>query len=454
MNKFLFNEFEATSSASLWKQKIQVDLNGLDYNDTLLWKTEEDITVKPYYTSTDRKNLKIISPNESFSICQSIFIDDVNIANSLALDALKKGADSIQFTANKKFNTKLLLENINLGSTKLFFKLNFLDENFIKNISKIINKKKTFFQIDIIGNLAENGNWFDNLKSDFKRLDSIAKITLNTICVDVSLYENAGAGIVQQLAYALAHTNEYIDKLNKNILTNIHFIFSVRGNYFFEIAKLRAFKILIKALFKEYNIENSNIEIFVQPSLRNKSIYDYNVNMLRTTSECMSAILGGANTISNISYDQVYHKSNEFGERVSRNQLLILKEEANFKDGRLFAEGSYYIECISNQLAEKGLELFKKIEKSGGFLKLLKEGTIQNKIATKANKEQEKYNSKEISFLGTNLYPDSSNKMLNDLELYPFVKQRNIKTLTVPITRNRLSETYEKGRLNKEKEIN
>ena len=454
MNKFLFNEFEATSSASLWKQKIQVDLNGLDYNDTLLWKTEEDITVKPYYTSTDRKNLKIISPNESFSICQSIFIDDVNIANSLALDALKKGADSIQFTANKKFNTKLLLENINLGSTKLFFKLNFLDENFIKNISKIINKKKTFFQIDIIGNLAENGNWFDNLKSDFKRLDSIAKITLNTICVDVSLYENAGAGIVQQLAYALAHTNEYIDKLNKNILTNIHFIFSVRGNYFFEIAKLRAFKILIKALFKEYNIENSNIEIFVQPSLRNKSIYDYNVNMLRTTSECMSAILGGANTISNISYDQVYHKSNEFGERVSRNQLLILKEEANFKDGRLFAEGSYYIESISNQLAEKGLELFKKIEKSGGFLKLLKEGTIQNKIATKANKEQEKYNSKEISFLGTNLYPDSSNKMLNDLELYPFVKQRNIKTLTVPITRNRLSETYEKGRLNKEKEIN
>ena len=323
-----------------------------------------------------------------------------------------------------------------------------------KNISKIINKKKTFFQIDIIGNLAENGNWFDNLKSDFKRLDSIAKITLNTICVDVSLYENAGAGIVQQLAYALAHTNEYIDKLNKNILTNIHFIFSVRGNYFFEIAKLRAFKILIKALYKEYNIENSNIEIFVQPSLRNKSIYDYNVNMLRTTSECMSAILGGANTISNISYDQVYHKSNEFGERVSRNQLLILKEEANFKDGRLFAEGSYYIESISNQLAEKGLELFKKIEKSGGFLKLLKEGTIQNKIATKANKEQEKYNSKEISFLGTNLYPDSSNKMLNDLELYPFVKQRNIKTLTVPITRNRLSETYEKGRLNKEKEIN
>ena len=310
MNKFLFNEFEATSSASLWKQKIQVDLNGLDYNDTLLWKTAEDITVKPYYTSADRKNLKIISPNESFSICQSIFIDDVNIANSLALDALKKGADSIQFTANKKFNTKLLLENINLGSTKLFFKLNFLDENFIKNISKIINKKKTFFQIDIIGNLAENGNWFDNLKSDFKRLDSIAKITLNTICVDVSLYENAGAGIVQQLAYALAHTNEYIDKLNKNILTNIHFIFSVRGNYFFEIAKLRAFKILIKALFKEYNIENSNIEIFVQPSLRNKSIYDYNVNMLRTTSECMSAILGGANTISNISYDKVYHKSN------------------------------------------------------------------------------------------------------------------------------------------------
>ena len=449
MNPFLFNEFEK-SSAAAWKQKIQVDLKGLDYNETLLWKTEEAIVVKPFYTVEDRKEVKMEPSKEPFSVCQSIFIDDEKIANSLAVDALKRGANSIQFTAKAAFNFTVLLNNIDLKKTKLFFKLQFLDEDFVADLAKITFSKNTFYQIDIIGNLAENGNWFENLPTDFKKLNSIANSTNNAVCVDVSLYENAGAGIVQQLAYALAHTNEYLVRLDKQTSNPIHFIFSVSGNYFFEIAKIRAFRVLIKALFKEYNLESS-IEIFAHPSLRNKTIYDYNVNMLRTTSECMSAILGGANTISNVSYDGIYHKSNEFGERISRNQLLILKEEAGFNQGHLFAEGTYYIASLTNQLAEKGLALFKTIEKSGGFLKLLKEGLIQHKIAEKATKEQEKFETQERILLGTNLHPNATDQMLGDLELYPFVKQRNIKTLIVPINRKRLSEGYEKERLDKEK---
>ena len=296
-------------------------------------------------------------------------------------------------------------------------------KNLSKNYQKFTAVTKPFFQIDILGNLAETGNWYDNLKADFKILNAISKTTPQAICVDVSLYENAGAGCVQQLAYALSHTNEYLENLAEGAVKNIHFIFSVRGNYFFEIAKLRAFRILVKALFKEYNHTDSQVEIFVQPSLRNKTIFDYNVNMLRTTSECMSAILGGATTISNISYDAVYHKSNEFGERIARNQLLILKEEAGFKDGQFFAEGSYYIESISNQLAAKGLALFQQLEKKGGFLKLLKDGVIQQKITEKARKEQASFDAQELRLLGTNLHANSSNKMLADMELYPFVKK-------------------------------
>ena len=301
--------------------------------------------------------------------------------------------------------------------------------------------------------MAENGNWYDNLKADFRILNAISKTVSQAICVDVSLYENAGAGIVQQLAYALSHTNEYLENLAEGAVKNIHFIFSVRGNYFFEIAKLRAFRILIKVLFEEYGQTDLHIEIFVQPSLRNKTIFDYNVNMLRTTSESMSAILGGANTISNVRYDAVYHKSNEFGERISRNQLLILKEEAGFNEGQFFAEGSYYIESITNQLAEKGLGLFQQLEKKGGFLKLLKEGVIQQKITERAQKELAKFDAQELRLLGTNLHPNASNQMLSDIELYPFVKQRNIKTLLIPINRNRLSEAYEKERLENEKKI-
>tara|TARA_B110001469_G_scaffold71396_1_gene67880 strand:+ start:2353 stop:3738 length:1386 start_codon:yes stop_codon:yes gene_type:complete len=452
MKPFLFHEFD-TKSAAAWKQKIQVDLKGLDYNETLLWKTEEDIVVKPFYTAADRKALPINMPTSSFAICQSIFVDDEKIANSLAVNALKRGANSIQFTANKRFDSAVLLKNIDISTTKIFFKLHFLDEKFVEKLSKITLPTKTFYQIDILGNLAENGNWYDNLKADFRILNAISKTVSQAICVDVSLYENAGAGIVQQLAYALSHTNEYLENLAEGAVKNIHFIFSVRGNYFFEIAKLRAFRILIKALFEEYGQTDLHIEIFVQPSLRNKTIFDYNVNMLRTTSESMSAILGGANTISNVRYDAVYHKSNEFGERISRNQLLILKEEAGFNEGQFFAEGSYYIESITNQLAEKGLGLFQQLEKKGGFLKLLKEGVIQQKITERAQKELAKFDAQELRLLGTNLHPNASNQMLSDIELYPFVKQRNIKTLLIPINRNRLSEAYEKERLENEKKI-
>tara|TARA_B110000908_G_scaffold79638_1_gene95425 strand:+ start:3151 stop:4536 length:1386 start_codon:yes stop_codon:yes gene_type:complete len=452
MKPFLFHEFD-TKSAAAWKQKIQVDLKGLDYNETLLWKTEEDIVVKPFYTAADRKALPINMPTSSFAICQSIFVDDEKIANSLAVNALKRGANSIQFTANKRFDSAVLLKNIDISTTKIFFKLHFLDEKFVEKLSKITLPTKTFYQIDILGNLAENGNWYDNLKADFRILNAISKTVSQAICVDVSLYENAGAGIVQQLAYALSHTNEYLENLAEGAVKNIHFIFSVRGNYFFEIAKLRAFRILIKVLFEEYGQTDLHIEIFVQPSLRNKTIFDYNVNMLRTTSESMSAILGGANTISNVRYDAVYHKSNEFGERISRNQLLILKEEAGFNEGQFFAEGSYYIESITNQLAEKGLGLFQQLEKKGGFLKLLKEGVIQQKITERAQKELAKFDAQELRLLGTNLHPNASNQMLSDIELYPFVKQRNIKTLLIPINRNRLSEAYEKERLENEKKI-
>ncbi len=450
MKPFLFDEFD-TKSAAAWKQKIQVDLKGLDYNDTLLWKTEEDIVVKPFYTAADRKALPIDLPTSPFAVCQTIFVDDEKIANSLALDALERGANALQFIADKKFDCVALLKKIDLEATKLFFKLHFLDEKFIEKLSKITALATPFFQIDILGNLAESGNWFDNLKADFRTLKAISKTTAQAICVDVSLYENAGAGSVQQLAYALSHTNEYLENLGEGAVKNIHFIFSVRGNYFFEITKLRAFRMLVKTLFKEYNQADSQVEIFVQPSMRNKTIFDYNVNMLRTTSECMSAILGGASTIANISYDAVYHKSNEFGERISRNQLLILKEEAGFNQGQYFAEGSYYIEAMSNQLAAKGLTLFQQLENKGGFLKLLKAGVIQQKISEKARKEQAKFDAQELRLLGTNLYANASNKMLADIELYPFVKKRNIKTLLIPITRNRLSETYEKERLENEK---
>ncbi|MBG7612456.1 methylmalonyl-CoA mutase subunit beta [Polaribacter sp. BAL334] len=448
MSHFLFDEFSPVSAAA-WKQKIQAELKGGSY-ETLLWKTDEGILVKPFYTKEDCKNTPINLPKKGFHICQNVFIDDEKTANFLAKDALKRGATAIHFKANKPFDYQKVLAHIDVKSILIYFQFSFLEDTFQIELSKFCDSENVFFQTDIIGNLAENGNWFFNLNEDHKRLKNISNSCKNSISVSLDLYQNAGATISQQLGYALAHANEYLLHFGKEIAKNMHFSFAVGSNYFFEIAKIRAFRILWETLLNEYGIENSTAHIFTQPSLRNKTIYDYNVNMLRTTSECMSAILGGSNTISNVSYDAIFHKSNEFGERISRNQLLILQQESYLQEAQNIADGSYYIDAITSQLAEKGLTIFKQIEKGGGFLDQLKSGVIQKKIKESAQKEETDFILKKIVLVGTNLQQNNHDRMKNELEIYPFTKQRNIKTLLTPITRKRLSETVEKERIDNE----
>lgn len=450
MNTFLFDEFKGTTPTA-WKQKIQADLNGADYNETLLWKTNEGITIKPFYTKEDRNNLQIQLPKEDFRVCQTILITDEKQANQLALDSLQRGATAIQFLASKKFDYQVLLKKINLKKTLIYFKFEFLDDDFITKVVQFTNSKTCYFQLDIIGNLAETGNWFINLKEDHKKLENIVKSAENCICISGDLYQNSGANIIQQLAYSLAHANEYFNYFGAEISKKIHFKFSVGGNYFHEVAKLRAFRLLWSSLLTIYETEDFEAHIFVEPSTRNKTLYDYNVNMLRTTSECMSAILGSANTISNNSYDAIYADANEFGERISRNQLLILKEESGFIDAQKFSNGSYYIDALTNQFAEQALLIFKQLENGGGFLHQLKEGNIQRKIKESAQKEENQFLEKKLILLGSNLQPVKNEVIKNNLQKDPFVKQRNIKTIVPPIIRKRISENLEKQRFRNEK---
>ncbi|MDA8952048.1 methylmalonyl-CoA mutase subunit beta [Flavobacteriaceae bacterium] len=449
MKDFLFNEFNTLTPAA-WKQKIQVDLKGDDYNESLIWKSNEDVHVKPFYTKEDRHFNTIPLAKNGYKICQSIFVDDVIIANKLAKDSIDRGASAIQFIAKTSFDYKNLFDNINTKEIFIYLNFEFLNAAFVSEIDNYCKSNCLYFQIDIIGNLAKTGNWFSNLNSDLKEKNKYIQSVNNSICVDASIYQNAGASIIQELTYALAHTNEYIELFGKSIAPKLHYIFSVGSNYFFEIAKLRAFRILVDALLNEHGVKNTPIHIFTKPSLRNKTIYDYNVNMLRTTTECMSAILGGSDTISNISYDSIYHKSNEFGERISRNQLLILKEEAYLSEAHKFANGAYYIESIEKQFAEKSLQLFKQIEKSGGFLKQLKKGTIQNKINENAKKQQTQFDQNEIILLGTNKLTSENDFMKNELQIYPFLKKKNTKTLIVPILQKRLADQLEQNRLKME----
>ena len=452
MSKSLFNDFKGVSSKA-WKQKIQVDLKGADYNDTLIWKNNEGIDVKPFYHSDEFETLPEVSTSMAtiWEICQAIEVFNANEANIKALDAIERGAESILFHINSEaIIFEDLLQNIDLEKTPIKIKCGFLSENFCK----IAHRENVTILNDIIGNLGKTGNWHDTLKQDHSQFENIVKNT-NQFSVDLSLYQNAGATIVQQLAYGLAHVNEYLNHLD-NVIANqtkqsllVTFNVSMGSNYFFEIAKLRAIRQLWATLALEYNI-NTDCRIIATPSRRNKTIYDYNVNMLRTTTECMSAILGGANTICNLPYDALYHKANEFGDRISRNQLLVLKHESYFDKVNNPADGSYYIESLTEQLSEKALQIFKDIESNGGFLSQLKEGTIQRKIKESAAKEQADFHEEKLVLLGTNRHPNTKDQMKNELEISPFLKTEKRKTLIEPIIEKRISEKLEIDRLNNE----
>lgn len=460
MKETLFQEFEEVS-AKQWKQKIQFDLKGADYNEKLIYNSLDGIAVKPFYTAEDIDEPVHLESPTHWNICEKIFVISSEVANNKAQNALKKGAESLWFEIpTEEISIEDLLEGIDL-TTPVYLKPEFLSVNFFKRLRKFLDGKKSqvYLQTDIIGKLARSGNWFFNLNEDHRILDEIlskSKDFSSVININTDLYQNAGANIPQQLAYALAHSNEYLNHIaqspelkanNPKFLPQ--FVVASGSNYFFEIAKIRALRWLYSTLAKEYSLPE-DCHIIAQPTKRNKTLYDYNVNLLRTTTESMSAVLGGANTVFNSPYDAIYHKNNEFGDRIARNQLLVLKHEAYLDKVSNAAEGTYYIENLTRQFAEKALEIFKEIEKGGGFLKQLKAGIIQKKIKESAKKEQQQFDTGELILIGTNKFENPQDKMKEDLELFPFLKKNKRKTLLEPILEHRLSEKSEQERLEKE----
>lgn len=453
MAKDLFKDFDSVS-AKAWKQKIQMDLKGADYNDALIWESLEGIKVKPFYHQDDSKTpfTNIPGQPQSWNIGQSLFIDDVAITNKIAIDAAARGAEALYFTASKTFDYKIVFDTVSTSEIVIYLQLDFLDVSFTKEIDNYFKDKTATCNIlmDSIGHFGQTGNWFVNQAEDLKHTSEILETTSTALFVDTSHYQNGGANSLQQLAYTLSHVNEYLNHFSelKNNSVPI-FKISVGSNYFFEIAKIRALRLGYAALAKAYDVSET-CHVIATPSRRNKTVYDYNVNMLRTTTEAMSAVLGGADTVINLPYDALYHKSNEFGERISRNQLLILKEESYFDVVSNPADGSYYIEALTQELAEKSLRLLKDIESNGGFLSQLKEGTIQRKITESAAKEQALFDEGVLVLLGVNKHPNENDRMKDELELYPFLKHNPRKTLIQPITEKRLAQAVEQKRVAEE----
>ena len=456
MEKIL-DEFSKIDS-KLWSKKIKDDLKRLGHSSIPTYSSKENIKIKLFYTSEDLDNLKNSDSNypNSWAICQNITADNSLDANIKALELINKGAESINFIIqNDSILSNDLLKNIDIEKTELFFKIEFQSNSYLKSLNNIIKSSSTLFNIsyDPIGSFAKTGSWESSMNEDLDKLNkniNILEKFNNVIIVNSGLYQNSGANIFEEIAFTLSHANEYLNRLSGECANKIAFNISIGSNYFFEIAKLKALRLLWSTITKEYNNEINFPHIIAKPSKRNKTIYDYNNNILRTTTECMSAILGGANTISNITYDSIFKIKNEYSDKIALNQLLIIKHETHIDKVKNAADGSYYINSITNTIAEESLRIFKDIENNGGFISALEKNIIQKRIDKSHRIEQELFNNNKEKLLGINIFTDLDQKIKSEINKPIFTKSNTRNTKIKPISEIRLAEEIELSRIKNE----
>jgi methylmalonyl-CoA mutase len=446
----LFDEFPPVSTQE-WEDKIKADLKGADYEKKLVWRTIEGFSVRTYYRAEHLKNLKHLKyvPGEfpyvrgnkvksnEWYIRQNMDATDAGKANKKALNVLMRGVDSIGFdlTLMEEFSDydfKSLLKDICLKSIELnimgaLAAQPFVD--FLKNKIKTENIDATQIKgsvcFDPLAHLSLRGNFCKTQDEVFETAKELVEKTkdlpaFRTIGVNGEMFNNSGASIVQELGFALSMGNQYLSILTEKgldvdtIAQNIKFNFGVSTNYFMEIAKFRAARMLWAKIVEAYEPKNKEVakmNIHAVTSKWNQTIYDPYVNMLRGTTESMSAILSGIDSLTVTPYDVPFEKPTDFAERIARNTQIILKEESYFDKVVDPAGGSYYIENLTASIAEHAWNLFKDTENQGGYIEAFKAGFIQEKVNETANKRNHNIASRKEVILGVNQYPNASEKM-------------------------------------------
>jgi len=447
----LFREFDGVS-AKQWKQKIQYELAGEDYNETLVFQTLEGIAIKPFYHKEDLKkhSYPMVLP-KSWTIGHKIKVTDPKIANKEALEALSKGVESLYFhILSETIPMEILLQNIP-DSSVLYISCDFATISHLKNNTNVLSRYKNSFFLnpDSLGQLAYTGNWYHNQRKDFEVLSQYNTSASPPSCYYANLagYQHAGANCMQQLAYGMAHIHEYLHQFSKSperfSTRPPVFEVAIGTHYLFEIAKLRALRWLWSTLAKAYQLPET-CHIIAVPSTRNKTVIEAHTNSIRSSMECMSAVLGGADMVFNVPHDSLFKKNNASSNRIAWNQLLILKKEAGIDGITDVTKGSYAVEFITKQMGEKALELFKTIEKGGGFLKQLKKGTLQRKIKENAAREQSLFDDGVLKLIGINAYIDAKAGLGILLENSPFLEKKSRKTLFEPLLERRLAAPLER----------
>ena len=442
----LFTEFSAPTTQE-WLDKIQVDLKGADFQKRLVWKTNEGFSVQPFYRREDVEKLQTPNAmpgefpfvrgnkkdNNVWYVRQEIEASDAKAANAKALDVLNKGIDSLSFRIPGKAVSAEFIEQLLDGIYCDVVEVNFNTcKRHSVELAQILVayfEKKGYDKEKVVGSI----DWdpIEKIVVDGKDVQPVLKFAPELIetlkeypsfrCISVNSVSlnNSGAYIVQELGYALAWGNEYLQQLVDAgveptlAASKIKFNMGISENYFMEIAKFRAARMLWAQIVKQYEPKCDcacKMCVNAVTTSYNMTVFDAYVNMLRSQTETMSAAIAGVHSIVVTPFDAVYETPNDFSERIARNQQLLLKEECHFDKVVDPASGSYYIEELTTSLAAEGWKIFLKVEDEGGFLAAALAGTIQDDINATNEKRHLHAAQRREFILGTNQFPNFTEK--------------------------------------------
>lgn len=442
----LFSDFTAPTRQE-WIDKINVDLKGADYQKKMVWRTNEGFNMEPFYRKEDLEGMTQINSlpgqfpylrgnkkdNNQWYVRQNIKAADPKEANAKALDILNKGVTSLGFKIPAKeldaAYLDTLLEGIQAEAVELNFstcqghtlKLAQLLADYFTRKGYNADKLVGSINFDPIEKILTKGKnttaLLENIPEIVKAMSAFPHY--RCISVNADTLCNNGAYVYQELGYALAWGNEYLNQMTEagipadQAAKSIKFNLGIGGVYFMEIAKFRAARMLWAHIVKKYNPQcDCACKMYVNATTTtyNMTIFDSYVNMLRSQTETMSAALANVDAIVVTPFDAPYETPTEFAERIARNQQLLLQEESHFDKIVDVAGGSYFIEKLTQSLAEEAWKLFLAIEEEGGFLAAAEAGTIQNTInETNATRHANAGKRKEF-LLGTNQFPNFNEK--------------------------------------------
>ncbi|OFX24272.1 MAG: hypothetical protein A2033_17160 [Bacteroidetes bacterium GWA2_31_9] len=472
-------ELFPTSSIDDWEKVVNEDLKGGDFEKKLVWNTSEGFKVLPCYHNSKLTNykpdeltpaifpfLRATKTTNDWKICQDIVVKDPKEANKIASKSIKSGADAIHFIIKSKISKNEvldLLKNLDFNADLYFTAPS--HEVVIAEVFSQNAKLKGSINFDPLGYLSTKGNYLNSEKDysqTFKKLHNLsntANLDLKILNINGSIFHNSGATIVQEVGLSLSKAVEYINKFTdvgfkpEEIFKSMKFTFSIGNNYFFEIAKLRAARFLWAKIASSYNIndEFAKMQIHSETSVWNMTKYDPHVNMLRATTEAMSAIIGGTDSLTIKPFDITYKSQNDFSDRVAKNIQNVLRHESSLDKVTDVAAGSYYIENLTNSIIEQAWKIFLQIEETGGYLKSFEKGIVQKIIKETSAKRELEIALKNEKILGTNLYPnilESISKNDEKPEIYPHSDEKKI---IEPLKLYRGAEAFEELRLKTEK---